>query len=142
MNKYILFFLTLLLFICCSDNEQDLEVNIRVEVFYKSDYLSGEYNSDIGAKIFLYYEKDSYDFFHSAYEGDGIFVKKNDSIIPDQSVSIDSIGFVFVKPEHTDRMFTLIIESHYYSPELMHFVFPSVKRMLPVTAIFESYSEK
>lgn len=124
--------------VSCSDNDKhDIEKNIQVEVFYKLEYLQQEY-PDAGAKVFIYYDRSSIDFSLTTYTEEGSFIKEDGTvIILDQTGITDDSGITIVTPKYHDRMLTIVIESGFYSPQLKHEVYPSVKGSFIVKKIFE-----
>lgn len=141
MKKNILLFFLFLL-AGCSHNEEEM-YNIETYVYYKLHSSLEEKFPDTGAKIYIYYDKQTSDFLHYKYEGEGILTKKDsvfggDPIIkPDQIGQVDDTGSCIIKPKYTDKIVTVIIESHMYSPQIKWVDYPSISSPIKDTAIFE-----
>lgn len=138
MKKLIGLFLLFTL-VCCSDNhKQELTIHdIKIQVFYKLNASDQELIPDEGAKVYIYYGKETHDFMNSSYDKDGLFIKENFTIIPDQQAFINHSGNLILTPLYIDRVFTIVIESRFYSPRLANSVFPSAKGPINQLTIFE-----
>lgn len=126
---------TLVMWSCSNENNEPVDPEIKVVAMYNTGIVDKDH-IDTGAKAFVYYGKESYDFLHTVYDKDGVFLKQDSLISPDQTVEIDQSGSAVFTPKYQDRSFTVVVESFYYNPRLMHFVFPSAKSSLTIKAIF------
>ncbi|GEM_PF-6878659 len=144
--KKISILLILILIVSCSEKEDTIVNNMTVSVFYTTNPSGEVIYPDIGAKIFIYFDKASYDFMYYTYEKDGIFTLDTtqrtpgylkDKILPDQKNVTDNTGLAVLIPYYTDRIFSVFIESEFYSKRLTHFVFPSASYPIKIETTFE-----
>lgn len=144
MKKNTWIFFLLILMACSKDNQTDPDTyNIETHVFYQLDSPIEQNYPDVGAKVFVYYDKLVYDFMNYSYEGEGIFIKKDSiyngdpMIKPDQTAVVDGLGNSIITPQYTDKEFLVVVESNIYSPQLQSTDFPSAKGPIKHTLIFK-----
>lgn len=144
MKKYLCLFLLLIGTACSKDNQPDVDsYNIETHVFYQLDTSIQQNFPDGGAKVFVYYDKLVYDFMDYTYEGEGVFIKKDNMdkkepvIKPDQTGRVDALGNSVITPKYTNKVFLVVVESNIYSPQLKSTDFPSATGPIKHTIIFK-----
>lgn len=130
-------FSIMLLNSCNKDDDstpRDENIEIRVKAYYQIG-TSTETIPDNGAKVFVYYGINNGDLLGYNYENEGIFIKDESIIAPDQSAIIEKDGKVILTPLFVDRKIALVVESNYYKGKLASMSYLS----LPQTADYTIY---
>lgn len=112
----ILFFLTTTL--SCSDDNNDNDTthitNITIQALYTTSDSPNVNKPDINDKVFIYYDVYSENLAGYNYYREGVFKKREEIIMPEESYTANEDGIVTFTPKYDDKKITIVVESNYY----------------------------
>jgi len=120
----------------CYDDPEESEPKVNVFAFYETIDNPNIKNPDVGAKVFFYYEICKEDFVDFVYSDDGIFIKNDYTIEPDEQYTIGEKGKVSFIPKNMDVRATIVIESNYYKGNIAMTSFSSTKNGAGFSKVF------
>lgn len=140
MKKNIILLFSLILTISCSNNlnynERD-KVNIKVQVLYETTNEAKTRHPDIGATVFIYYNRYSTNLANYHYQTEGKFIKGDSVVIPDQTAIINEDGNAIITPKYIDKEITIVVKSKYYTDKFAISSYSSSTKDIIQTNIFK-----
>lgn len=135
--KNFLFFVVLIVLTSCSNDspleEKIEETTIAIEVSYIVD---GEKFPDINAKVYIYYGHHRF-FYKYTYVSDGQFAYEEETIEPDQIITIESAETHYIEPKYRDKPVYLLIEGNYYPNSFASDVYSSCEYDIIMKVFFD-----
>jgi len=125
-------------FTSCYDDADDQEPKVNIFAFYETIDNPGVKKPDVGAKVFFYYQLGKEDFTDLIYSGDGIFIKDDYIIKPDEQYTIGEKGEVSFIPQDMEVRATIVIESNYYKGNIAMTSFSFTKNGVGFSKVFKT----
>jgi len=129
---------SVVIFTSCYDDPEESEPKVNVFAFYETIDNPEIKKPDVGAKVFFYYEFSKERFTDLIYSGDGVFIKDDYTIKPDEQYTISEKGEVSFIPQNMDVKATIVIESNFYKGNIAMTSFSSTKNGVGFSKVFRA----
>lgn len=143
INKIVWIFIATI-FVCCSNEEkykiqnpqEDSKQWFYIEAYY--NYLENQNRKypDTGAKVYIYFDTPTIDFFNTSYLGEGIYDKRGKITKPDQSYTINEDGVIAIEYLYPARDITIIVESNVMKPASSFHLYSPINPPTRIITVF------